>query len=194
MMKVVLHLSSNPHGLSHFLIFWNEKRCVSSCNLSVFSILTSFYAIPATHNAFSAQNSPPCVSFSTAHQSSLEINRQKLVKSSARRFAAGHADASRCQPAPLGSACWRMAVAAVRSVPSRQESPAMKQMFVIPTKGSTATTRETSLGMKQACVHVSCSFTFPSWNPAGWEPPGKWFWRGKLRLQVLHSSVLKNLS
>lgn len=161
-MKMVLCLLPNPLCLSHFLILWNEKCCISSCNLSVFPTLTSFYAIPATHNAFSAQNTPLCVSFSTAHQSSLEIKLQKPVKSSARRFAAGRADARQCQPAPLGWAGWRMAVAAVRSVPSRQESPAMKQMSVTPTKGSTATTRKMSLGMKQACVHVSCSFTFPS--------------------------------
>lgn len=148
--------------------------------LGVSSILTSFYAIPATHNAFSAQNSPLCVSFSIAHQSSLEINLQKLVKSSARKFAAGRVDAHWCQPAPPEWAWWRMAVGAVRSVPSRQDSPAMKQMSVIPTKGSTVTTRKTSLGMKQACVHVSCSFTFPSWNPRGWGPAGEWFWRKSL--------------
>lgn len=175
-MKMILCLLPSPHSLSHFLILWKEKCCVFSCNFSAFSILTYFYAIPATHNAFSAQNIPPCVSFPTAHQSSLEINLQKLVKSSARRFAAGRADARRCQPAPPGSAWWRMAVAAARSVPSRQESPAMKQMSVIPTKGSTATTRKMSLGMKQACVHVSCSFMFPSWNTRGWGPPGKCFW------------------
>lgn len=170
-------LLPNPHSCSHFLILSNEKYCAFSCNLSVFFILTSFYAIPATHTVLSAQNSPLCVSFSTAHQSSLEINLQKLVKSSARRFAAGRAAARRCQPAPPGSAWWRMAVAAVRSVPSRQESPAMKQMSVIPTKGSTVTTQKTSLGMKQACVHVSYSFMFPSWNPRGWGPPGECFWR-----------------
>lgn len=177
---MVLCLLPNPHCLFHFLILWNEKFCVSSCNLSVFSILTSFYGIPATHNAFNAQNSPLCVSFSTAQQSSLEINLQKLVKSSARRFATGRADAHWCQPAPLGSAWWRMAVAAVRSVPSRQESPAMKQMSVIPTKGSTAITLKMSLGMKLACVHVSCSFMFPSWNPRGWGLPSEWLWRKTL--------------
>lgn len=179
-MKMVLCLLPNPHCLSHFLILWNEKCCISSRILSAFSILALFYATPATHNALSAQNSPLCVSFSTAHQISLEIKLQKLAKSSARRFAAGRAAARRCQPALPGSAWWRMAVAAARSVPSRQESPAMKQMSAIPTRGSTATTRKTSLGMKQACVHVSCSFMFPSWNPRGWGAQREWLWRKTL--------------
>ncbi|XP_078504687.1 cellular communication network factor 6 [Lissotriton helveticus] len=40
-----------------------------------------------------------------------------------------------------------MAVDAVKRVPNRQETPAMKQMSVIPTKDSTATTQLTSLDL-----------------------------------------------
>lgn len=124
----------------------------------------------------SSQTIPLYVSFSagrkpTAHSRGLVKNVQRAAKlSHAPSCATGPASAHQCPPAAPGWACWRTAVVAARPAPSRLEKSAMRWTSVIPTRVSTATTRRMSLGMKQACVHVSRSFTFYSANPGGWEP------------------------
>lgn len=123
-----------------------------------------------------SQSTPPYQSFSaglkpTAHSRGLVENILRAARPShARSCATGPASARQYPPAAPGWACWRTAVAAARPAPSRLEKSAMRWTSVIPTRVSTATTRRMSLGMKQACVHVSRSFTFSSANPGGWEP------------------------
>lgn len=76
-------------------------------------------------------------------------------------------------------------MAAARSVPSRRERAATRQISATPTRASTVTTRQTSLGMKQACVHVSCAFTFSSAHRAGWEQAGEGLGR-----ETLHAGAI----
>ncbi|KAK2534801.1 hypothetical protein Q9233_004033 [Columba guinea] len=72
-----------------------------------------------------------------------------------------------------------MVVAAVRSVPSRQERPAMKQTSVIPTKASTATTRKTSLGTTCSSCISNCCLPFADLIAVGCELNGVYYLNGQ---------------